>query len=66
MLLKEVSKNVEVTLNSYWMNFEGHDRKSPDCSEKTVGENMDFNDSASKDLEVRRKVEKSCIFLENT
>lgn len=66
MLLKEVSKNVEVALNSYWMNFEEHDRKSPDCSEKTVGENTDFSDSASKDLEVRRKVEKSCIFLENT
>ena len=61
MLLKEVSKNVEVALDRYWMNFEEHDRKSPDCSEKTVGKNMDFNDSASKDLEVRRKVEKSCI-----
>lgn len=65
MLLKEVSKNVEVALNSYWMNFEEHDRK-PRLLWKTVGENMDFSDSASKDLEVRRKVEKSCIFLENT
>ena len=66
MLLKEVSKNGEVVLDRYQMNFEEHDRKSPDCSEQTVGKNMELNDSASKDLEVRRKVEKSCIFLENT
>lgn len=49
------------------MNFEEHDlKKSLDCFEQTISRNMDFNDFASKDSEVRNTGEKTHTSLENT